>query len=89
MIKDVYTNEDIVEWNKNEAIKLEPGSNEILVYTEKDGSIIIKINDATVGTIRNPELKKGWCGVTRGVGFEDVQNNTPITAEYKFKEFQY
>ena len=77
------------EWTSGDYIKAEPGENEVLVYTDTDGSIVIKINGHLAYTIRNPELKKGHIGFTTNVGKGDLDSGKPITITYKFEKFQY
>lgn len=83
-IDDVWT--ELATWTLNESIK--PDKNNVVVYTDKKGKIVIKINKKKVFTIENPVLKKGGCGVVCTVSGEDVIYNNPIKVVYTFKEFQ-
>ena len=89
VIDDVSTT--IKDWTKNEIVKtLTAGSKiNVLVYTAKDGTIIVKFNDIEVATIKSPVLKSGRVGVVNCVGYADVQRDTPIKTVFTFKEFQY
>ena len=78
----------VVDWTENEAIKTS-GTNEVLVYADKDSSIIININGTNVAIIRSPVLKSGYCGIIGAVTYESYTENSRISSTYTFKEFQY
>ena len=77
------------DWESASSIKLEPDVNKVDVYTDSDGSIIIRFNGDVVKTIRNPVLKSGRVGFIIACGDQDQAANKKITATYKFSEFQY
>ena len=78
----------IINWKEDDAINAS-GQNEVVVYTDKDSSIIININGKTVGIIRSPVLKVGYCGIIGAVTYDSYTSNTKIKSTYTFKEFQY
>ena len=79
----------LVDWTTDDVIKDNPANNKITVYTEENGSIIIKVNNKVLGTIRDPEFKSGCLGVLGCVTYESYHANIPVTSNYKFTDFQY
>ena len=81
------TNSIIQNWTSSSAIKAEPSENKITVY--KDGNAIkILINGTNVYTINNPEITSGTVAYICGISYEDIHNNTNITATYKVTNLQ-
>ena len=79
----------IIDWKEDDAIKPAAQGNTITVYTEKDSSIAIMINNKIVGVIRNPEVKSGYCGIIGAITYEEYTTQVPTVSKYKFIEFQY
>ena len=77
----------VKNWDESDAANGK--TNEVLVYTDKNKNIVVKINGNEVATIKDPELKSGGVGVVCTVGYDDVIADTPLKAVYQFKEFQY
>ena len=75
-------------WKYCSSLKEEPSENTIIVFKDKDGSIVIKINNEVAHIIQNPKLKSGAFGVICSCGGKDQAANITITAKYKFLEFQ-
>ena len=81
------TTTTIQSWKTDNAIKAEPLENKVKVA--KNGkNIDISINGVNVYTITNPEITKGAIAVICGIGYDDIQNNTRITATYKVTKVQ-
>lgn len=76
-------------WQKCDSLKPIGQENEIVVYTEKNGSIKVNVNGVTFLTISNPNLKVGAVGILETLSGDDQKANKTVTATYKFKEFQY
>ncbi len=91
MVKQQVAGVDSVlfDWESNAAIKPVVQSNEVVVYTEKNGAIKLVINGTVVKTIASPVLKSGVCGVLGPVTYEQYAAGTTVTTTYKFEEFQY
>ena len=87
VINDVSTT--IIDWTANAAIKPVGQKNEVLVYTDKTGTIQIKINGTQITEIKEPVLKTGRLGVICTLGYKDVQDENPIKVTYNFTDFQY
>lgn len=84
------TSKNIIDWKDWNSINLPKDGNEITVFTERDGSIVIRINDEeNAGVIRNPVLKKGMLGVIGTVTNDEYTSKTEIKSTYEFKKFQY
>ncbi len=82
--------EDVIGWTDCESLNLPSAGNNITLFTDDDGSIVIKFNnDETAGTIRNPTLKKGMCGIIGVTLYDEYQTKTPIVSTYEFKKYQY
>ena len=79
----------ILHWTEVPSLKAEPEENKITVYTDTDGSIIIKINGEVAHAIRNPEFTKGEIGILGVLSGKDQALNKTITASYEFLDFQY
>lgn len=78
----------IDDWLSNDAIKKEPNTNEIAIYTDSDDSIVIMFNGTKVYTIKNPVHKKGWIGFTTNIAKDDATAGKTVTQKYSFTEFQ-
>lgn len=87
VVTDVST--PVKDFTKTDALKPFGDKDEVLVYTDKNGDIIVKINNKQVAVIKNPVLKNGRVGTVFTVSYEDVQKDTPIKSVYDFKQFQY
>ena len=81
------TTTTIQDWKTDNAIKAEPSENKIKVA--KNGkNIDISINGVNVYTITNAETTKGSIAGICGIGYDDILNDTPITATYKITRLQ-
>lgn len=82
--------ENVIPWTKCESINLPSQGNDVTVFTDNDGSIVIRFNnDENAGIIRNPSLKVGMCGIVGTTEYEEYYNKTPIVSTYEFKKYQY
>ena len=86
---DNRTSTLLLNWTAVPSLKAEPEENKITVYTDTDGSIIIKINGEVAHAIRNPEFTKGEIGILGVLSGKDQALNKTITASYEFLDFQY
>ncbi len=82
---------DVYDWTTSEAIKKPTEKNTILVYQDKEGNLIIKINGTQVEIIRPNDLllKQGDVGIITPVTYEQLTARTDFTSTYQFNKFQY
>ena len=81
---------DAIPWTKNDAINPAADGNTVTVYTtDKNKTIVIQINDVTVGVIRDPITTAGHCGVVGAITYDEYTSHVPNVSKFKFIKFQY
>ncbi len=78
----------IKSWESHNAIKESTSENKITIYTDKDSTIHVLINETDVYQIKEPVLKQGQFGPIVCLRDPDVTNNVSLTVNYTFKDVQ-
>ncbi len=78
-----------VYWrNWDDKINQEPQENTLTIYTAKDDSIKVLVNDQPIVTIKNSDIKSFYIATVGQVSYKDGQANATVTDTFDFVKFQ-